>query len=116
MWSISPAATDARSSSPRAALRASREPPLERSVEGAQPQRLGTFGPAGPSAQVPGVGVDVRPWRGRRDELGEVERRDDRTGEARLRNVVEVGDLAVEQLAVGLPERQAPERIVLRRA
>src|SRR5690349_15111515 len=89
------------------------EPPLERLVERAQAQRLRAFGAAGASARVPGVGIDVGPGRFRRDEVSEIESGDHRAGEARLRDVVEVGDLAIEELAIGFPERQAPERIAL---
>ena len=49
-------------------------------------------------------------------ELVEIERGGDRAGEAAFGDVVDVGDRALEHLAIGLPQRQAPQRIALRRA
>src|SRR3546814_9908731 len=55
----------------------------------------------------------MRPGNIRPDELPEEQRRRDRSGEGRIAGIVDVGRLAVEEAPIGLPERQAPERIVL---
>ena len=50
------------------------------------------------------------------DKFLQIERRRDRPGMRPVRYVVDVCRLAVEELAVGAPQRQAPHRVVLRRA
>src|SRR3546814_13642246 len=56
------------------------------------------------------------PARGWADEVLQEQRGDDRPGIGAARDVVEVGDLAVETLAVGLVQGQAPYRVALRSA
>src|SRR3546814_16332513 len=56
------------------------------------------------------------PARGWADEVLQEQRGDDRPGIGAARDVVEVRDLAVETLAVGLVQGQAPYRVALRSA
>src|SRR3546814_2603106 len=80
---------------------------------GADRKGLSTLRSAGPGRRIPGVEVEMRPGNIRPDELPEKQRRRDRSGEGRIAGIVDVGRLAVEEAPIGLPERQAPERIVL---
>ena len=79
--------------------------------QGAQAGRLAAFGAAGPALGIPGVDVQMRPGPGLGDEPLEEQRGGDRAGEARLAGIVEIGDRAVDQLAIGAVQRQPPERL-----
>src|SRR3546814_5627077 len=70
----------------------------------------------GPRRHVPGHDVEMGPARGWADEVLQEQRGDDRPGIGAARDVVEVGDLAVETLAVGLVQGQAPYRVAPREA
>src|SRR5580704_2360953 len=72
-------------------------------VEGAQRVCLGAFGPAGPALGVPRHRVDMRPCHPGLDEFLQIERRDDGAGIGRVGDIVEVGDLAVDHLAIAWP-------------
>src|SRR5262245_51637290 len=73
--------------------------------DGAERLRLRTLGAAGPSTRVPGEDVQVCPRDILRDELLEEQGPDHGAGLLRhCPDVVEVGDLAIELLAVGPPE------------
>src|SRR4051795_1258900 len=66
---------------------------------------------------APGIGVEVSPA----DRIGyealEEHRGDDAAGHGTVRSVGNIGDIALEHLVIGVPERHAPERVFdLRRA
>src|SRR5262249_3654749 len=82
--------------------------------DGAERLSLGALGTSGPSARVPGEDVEVSPRDAPRDELLEEQGPD--AGAGLLGpgpDVVEIGDLPLEQLAVGPPEGHPPEGIGL---
>src|SRR5438874_1211519 len=74
---------------------------------------FGTFGTAGAGLRVPCHHIEMRPGDAGLDKLLEVECRGHRPGMRRFRNVVEIGDLAIDHLAIGPPQRHSPHRVVL---
>src|SRR4051794_18232965 len=81
----------------------SAEPAGDVGVERAQGLRLGAFWTARPGTGIPGHHVDMCPGDARLDEFLHIQRRGDRAGMRSFRDVVEVGRLAVEQLAIRPP-------------
>ena len=75
----------------------SAEPPGDIGIDRAQRLRLGAFRPARAGAAVPRHHVEMRPRDSGRHEFLEVQRRGDRAGMRPVGDVVDVGDLAVEQ-------------------
>jgi hypothetical protein len=71
-------------------------------------RRCGRAGRRGPGEDVE-MGMAAGPLNEALDE----QRRGDRSGEARTAGIVEVGDLALEQAVVALPQRQPPDGVVL---
>src|SRR3546814_2048895 len=71
-------------------------------VDGAQAHGLSALRTPGARPHVPGHDVEMGPARGWADEVLQEQRGDDRPGIGAARDVVEVRDLAVETLAVGL--------------
>jgi nickel/cobalt transporter (NicO) family protein len=91
------------------------EPLREVSVEGAQRGGFGALGAAGAALRVPRHDVEMSPGDPGLDEFLQVERGGHRTGMRRFRDVVDVGNLAVDHLAVRAPQRHAPHRVFLGR-
>ena len=83
------------------------------SLETLTPSTLGTTGPC---SWVGCHDVQVCPGGRRRHEFGEVQGSDDRPCECALRDVVEIGALAVDEFPIRPPNRHAPERVSDRRA
>src|SRR6516164_7289209 len=84
----------------RAARRFLTESLVDTGIQRAQRHGFGTFGAAGAALRVPCHPVEMRPRDIGLDKFLQVERRGHRTGIWRIRDVVEVGDLAVDHLAV----------------
>src|ERR1700747_784218 len=80
-------------------------------VERARRLALSAFRSPGLGGLVPGVDVEMQPCCGGGDEAAREEGRGDRAAEIAGGDVVEVGDLRVEQRLVGPPQRHAPDRI-----
>src|SRR6516165_9106977 len=98
----------------RAARRFLTESLVDIGIQRAERGGLCTFGAAGTALRVPGHHVEMRPGDVGLDEFLQIKGRGDRTGMRRFRDVVEVGDLAVDHLAVRTPQRHPPHRVFLR--